>query len=115
MPRDMAVMVEIANSVSRAVTRRIDFLHVPVPKDRIDAAYFKPLADLTGFDDTALYLGLIHHDDREGDLARIHTARSVISRFGVASECGWGRTDPQRVPSLLESHRAAAEFLRRTT
>ena len=95
--------------------RRIDFLHVPVPKDRTDAAYFQPLAGLRGFDDSTLYLGLIHHDDRDGDLARIRAAQAVTPAFGVSSECGWGRTDPGRVPSLLESHRAAAEHLRRAS
>src|SRR5262249_22643067 len=43
MPRDMGVMVEMANNVRGAVRRRIDFLHMPVPKDRTDHAYFKPL------------------------------------------------------------------------
>jgi hypothetical protein len=109
MPRDMGIMVEMADDVCRAVRRRIDFLHMPVPKDRTDAAYFKPLADLRGYDDAQLYLGLIHHDDRGGDQARMRAARTVIPSFGVASECGWGRTDPQRVPSLLDSHRRALE------
>jgi hypothetical protein len=107
MPRDMGVMVGMANAVRQALGRRMDFLHMPVPKDRTDAAYFKPLSALTGFEDTTLYLGLIHHDDRAGDRARIQAARAVVARFGVASECGWGRTDPQRVPGLLESHRVA--------
>jgi hypothetical protein len=35
----------------------------------------------------------------------------VIPDFGVASECGWGRTDPTRLSSLLESHREAADYL----
>jgi hypothetical protein len=104
MPRDTAIMVEMANGVRRALARRIDFLHLPVPKDRTDTAYVKPLADLTGFADTTLYLGLIHHDDRAGDRARVRAARGVVAAFGVASECGWGRTDPHRVPGLLESH-----------
>jgi hypothetical protein len=111
MPRDTAVMVEIANDVRHGLSRSIDFLHMPVPRERTDATYVRPLADLTGFDDTALYLGLVHHDDREGDVARIRAARAVVPTFGVASECGWGRTDPGRVASLLESHRAAARFL----
>ena len=111
MPRDSTVMVEIANDLRRGLSRSIDFLHMPVPRERADAADVRPLADLTGFDDTALYLGLIHHDDREGDVARIRAARGVVPTFGVASECGWGRTDPGRVASLLESHRAAARFL----
>jgi hypothetical protein len=87
---------------------------MPVPRNRTDAAYARPLADLQGFSGTALYLGLIHHDDRAGDLARIEAARAVAGAFGVSSECGWGRTDPAKVPGLLESHRAAAEHLRAT-
>ncbi|PYN27794.1 MAG: hypothetical protein DMD99_01500 [Candidatus Rokuibacteriota bacterium] len=111
MPRDMAVMVEMANDVRRVLGRPIDFLHLPVPKDRTDDAYFRPLAELKGFGDTALYLGLVHHDDQKGDLVRIDAALRFAPGFGVASECGWGRTDPQRVPGLLESHRVAAEAL----
>ena len=58
-----------------------------------------------------LYLGLIHHADDAGDRRRIATARTVMSRFGVATECGWGRTDPARVSGLLDSHRRAVESL----
>jgi methionine synthase II (cobalamin-independent) len=112
MPRDMGVMVGIANGLRRALARRIDFLHMPVPKERTDADYFRPLTGLAGFADTTLYLGLIHHADPAGDRARMAAARAFVDRFGVSSECGWGRTDPQRVPGLLESHRGAAESLR---
>jgi hypothetical protein len=111
MPKDMAVMVEMANGVREALVRRVDFLHMPVPKGRTDADYVRPLADLAGFDECALYLGLIHHDDRAGDRARIEVARDVVDVFGVASECGWGRTDPARVPGLLDSHRAAVQLM----
>jgi hypothetical protein len=112
MPKDTAIMVEIANAVRAELTRRIDFLHLPVPQDRADADYVRPLAGLAGFDDTELYLGLIHHNDRIGDLTRINAARKVVGSFGVASECGWGRTDPTRLSGLLESHRAALERMR---
>jgi hypothetical protein len=103
----MAIMIEMANGVRQAVRRSIDFLHMPVPKERTDTAYFEPLAELRGYDEAMLYLGLIHHDDLQGDRARIDAAYAVIPAFGVSSECGWGRTDPQRVPGLLESHRRA--------
>ncbi len=112
MPKDMAILVEIANGIIDAVTRRLDFLHMPVPKDRTDNAYFRPLAGLKLAAETALQLGLIHHDDRAGDQARIEAARKVAPTFGVAAECGWGRTETQRVPSLLASHRQAVEFMR---
>jgi len=54
---------------------------------------------------------LIHHQDHSGDKQRIATAQKVIPSFGIASECGWGRTDPERVPGLIESHRLAASNL----
>ena len=79
----------------------MDLPHLPVPKDRTDDAYFAPLGDLSLPAETALYLGLIHHADAAGDRARIAAAHKVVSRFGVATECGWGRTDPARVPGLL--------------
>ncbi len=115
MPKDTGILVEIANRIGDAVTRRLDFIHLPVPKDRTDEAYFRPLADLRLGAETVLLLGLIHHDDQAGDQARMAAARQVVSTFGIAAECGWGRTDPERVPGLLTSHRQAVEFLRQQT
>ncbi len=115
MPKDMAILVEIANRIGEAVSRRLDFIHMPVPKDRTDDAYFQPLSDLALPVDTALQLGLIHHDDPDGDRARMAAARKVVPSFGVAAECGWGRTDPQRVPGLLASHRRAVGFMQQPT
>ena len=60
-----------------------------------------------------MILGLIHFGDTDGDAARIAAAREFVPMFGVASECGWGRTDPQRVPGLLTSHRLAVEHMNR--
>ena len=111
MPTDTAILVEIANGIASGLGRRLDFIHLPVPKDRIDNAYYAPLAQLALPGNTDLYLGLVHHDDHDGDVARIKAAHEVVSTFGIASECGWGRTDPERVPGLIESHRMAAESL----
>jgi hypothetical protein len=108
-PKDMAILVELMNGIGAATRRRIDFLHAPVPKPRSDDTYFSPLSNWRRRPETRLYLGLIHFDDRAGDAARIAAARRVIADFGIASECGWGRTDPSRLPGLLASHRLAAE------
>jgi hypothetical protein len=110
-PKDMAILVELMNGIGRAVGRPIDFVHVPVPKPRTDDAYFAPLAEWRRRPETRLFLGLLHHDDVDGDRARIEAARRVIDDFGVASECGWGRGDPARLTGLLAGHRAAAEAL----
>ena len=109
MPRDTGILVELMNGIVDGVRRQVDFLHIPVPGERSDPAYFTPLRNFRA--DTRLYLGLIHHDDEEGDLERIRVARQFVDDFGVGTECGWGRTDPKRVPGLLASHRKAAEAL----
>jgi hypothetical protein len=111
MPRDTAILAEIARAIFAGVRRPVNFLHLPVPKDREDPAYFAPLADLGLPARTRLYLGLIHHDDGAGDRRRLDAARRVVPTFGVATECGWGRADPARVDGFLESHRAAIEYL----
>lgn len=111
MPRDMGILVEIANGIAARLDRRLDFIHMPVPQDRADREYFSPLDALHLAVDTELILGLVHHDDVAGDRARINAARAFVGSFGVASECGWGRTDPARVPGLLDSHRRAVEYI----
>jgi len=77
----------------------------------VKAPYHAPLAELMLPADTELYLGLIHHDDHEGDRMRITAAHNVVPKFGIASECGWGRTKSERVPGLISSHRLAAQNL----
>ncbi|MEO8715752.1 MAG: hypothetical protein ABI369_12130 [Acetobacteraceae bacterium] len=111
-PRDAAILVEMMNGIETAVRRRIDFMHIPVPKDRDDDAYFAPLRDWKRGEGTRLYVGLIHHDDEAGDRRRIAAVKRVVPEFGIASECGWGRGDPARLPGLLRSHRHAAAGLR---
>ncbi|MCI0901234.1 MAG: hypothetical protein J4N70_09935, partial [Chloroflexi bacterium] len=71
--------------------------------------YFEPLRSLTVAANTEVMLGLIHFDDAQGDAARIATASDYLTSFGVATECGWGRTDPARIIGLLESHVRAVQ------
>ncbi len=113
MPKDAAIMVELTQGLLARLRRPMDFLHIPVPKDRMDNAYYAPLAGLSLPAEAALYLGLIHHADPRGDRARIDAAGKVKPRFGVATECGWGRTDPARVPALLAAHRRVMEGVTR--
>ena len=111
MPKDMEILAEIANGISAGLERRLDFIHMPVPQDRTDAAYFRPLQGMNLQDDTEVILGLVHYDDEEGDCDRIDAALRFLDSFGVATECGWGRTDPDRVSGLLVSHRLAVDYL----
>ena len=108
-PKDAAILVEMLEGVAAATKRRIDFFHIPVPKERTDDAFYAPLRDWKRPAGTELYLGLLHHADEAGDKARIGVAKKFIDDFGLSAECGWGRTEPGRLPGLLRSHRVAAE------
>jgi hypothetical protein len=110
-PRDAAILVEMLTGIAGATGRPINFFHIPVPKGRTDDAYYAPLKAWRRPAGTGLYLGLLHHDDEAGDKARIAVARRFVGDFGLSAECGWGRTEPGRLPGLLKGHRVAAEAL----
>jgi hypothetical protein len=108
-PKDMGIMVEMTNALCARVARPIQFVHMPVPKERSDDAYFAPLDHLRLKPATELYLGLVHRDDATGDKARLAAARRHCRVDGVATECGMARGDPARFPALLAAHVKAAE------
>jgi hypothetical protein len=104
-PEDLGICVSTANAISNGVTRKIDFFHVPVPVDRDDDLYFAPLDTLAIGVDMLMYLGLIHGaDGAEGAVRRIAAAQKHLDRFGLSTECGWGRMDTDEVVPLLELH-----------
>ena len=103
MPTDLANAVEMIHGILAGLGRSLQFVHVPAPRHRDDAAYYAPLAGLGLPEGCELYLGVIHHDDREGDRRRIAAASQSVTEFGIATECGWGRGDPTRAPGLLDS------------
>jgi hypothetical protein len=109
-PSDAGIMVEIVNAVAAGVRRPIQFFHLPVPKGRVDDAYFAPLEKLKLPPQTALYLGLIHYNDAEGDAKRLAAARRHARIDGVGTECGMARGDPARLPELLAAHARAAQL-----
>ncbi|MDE0725555.1 MAG: hypothetical protein OSB82_03640 [Alphaproteobacteria bacterium] len=111
MPKDGAILAELSNAILDRVGRNVDFLHLPVPQDRDDETYFAPLGDIKLGAATKLYLGLIHYQDASGDQARMRAAAKVCRNFGIATECGWGRADPERLDGLLEAHTAAVKVL----
>jgi ubiquinone/menaquinone biosynthesis C-methylase UbiE len=108
-PADAGKLVQIAGALAGSLGRPLNWIHMPVPRDRDDEAYFEPLADLRLGAETELYLGLVHlTDGEEGAKRRIRAAERHARRFGVATECGWGRRAPSTVPALVELHRAVS-------
>ena len=110
-PPSLAVSVEITNAIAATVRRPIGWVHMPVPRDRNDDAYFAPLHDLQMHPETKLYLGLVHHTDGvEGTRKRMETASRYVSAYGIATECGWGRRPKETLPALLRIHAEAADL-----
>lgn len=104
-PKDMGLMVGLANKIITRSPRSVAFVHMPVPIDRDDDAYFAPLTDLKQPADCKLYLGLVHLEDGEaGTQSRIATASKFARDFGVATECGMGREPLDQAAQLLSIH-----------
>jgi hypothetical protein len=110
-PVDMADMVDMAGRLDARVTRPINLVHMPVPRNRDDDAYFRPLRRLRLRPETELALGLVHHTDGiEGTTRRMATARKYVRHFAIGTECGFGRRDPATIPELLRVHAQAADL-----
>lgn len=110
-PKDTGLLVRFANELTAAIGRPVAWVHMPVPRDRDDAAYFAPLRDLRLPAGTELYLGLVHMTDGvSGAMRRLDAARAVVADFGIATECGFGRRPPETVPGLLALHREVAHL-----
>lgn len=109
-PADLSTCVNYANGIAAASPRPLNFIHMPVPRDRGDAAYFAPLVALSLPAETELYLGLVHFTDGvEGTAMRLAAASGYVGGFGIATECGFGRRDPATIPPLLDIHAAVAD------
>jgi ubiquinone/menaquinone biosynthesis C-methylase UbiE len=105
VPADLGRMVEVANALAASLDRPVNWVHVPLARERADAAFAAPLRELRLHPETELYLGVLHLG--EGDEAarlRVDAAHELVGDFGVATPCGWGRLPPRLVPELLGAH-----------
>jgi hypothetical protein len=110
-PTDMQDMVDMATRLNALVKRPIALIHMPVPRNRSDDAYFAPLKNLKLRPETQLALGLVHHTGGlDGTARRMAAARKHAKDFAIGTECGFGRRDPTTIPELLRIHAEAAEL-----
>lgn len=108
-PEDTSKLVEVANGIAAGLKRSLNWISMPVPRNRSDDAYFAPLKNLQLHPETELYLGLVHLTDGvEGTRRRIEAAQRVVAEFGVATECGFGRRPSDTIPELLRIHSEVA-------
>ncbi|MGZ5836091.1 MAG: hypothetical protein ACXWJ5_07775, partial [Xanthobacteraceae bacterium] len=110
-PDDTGLMVALANSILSVVKRKPTWIHMPVPQNRADDAYFSPLRDLKLPAGTEFYLGLVHlGDGLPGTKARMATAKKYAPYFGVGWECGLRAFQESAIPDLLTLLKQAADL-----
>lgn len=108
-PVDTGTCVQLASAIVATCPRPVNWIHLPVPRERDDDAYFAPLSDLKLGPETELVLGLVHHTGGvDATTRRMETAHRHVKDFGIATECGFGRRDPETIAELLRIHAAAA-------
>jgi hypothetical protein len=113
-PIDMGDMVGVMNDVIASLQRSVEFVHMPVPVDRTDDAYFAPLTTLKRPRTMEFYLGLAHDGDGvAGALKRAAAAGKAISDFGISTECGLGMRKPDNIRQLLQIQADAAREIDR--
>ena len=110
-PIDLSKAVSLANLIIASAGRPINWIHVPVPIDRDDAAYFAPLQGLERTPGMELYLGVVHAKNGvQGTLRRMKAASAFAKDFGIATECGIGRArTPELVREIMSVHAGAAQ------
>jgi hypothetical protein len=109
-PTDMSDMTDMANRLTRASKRPINLIHMPVPRDRSDDAYFAPLKGLALAPQTQIALGLVHlTGGLDGIRQRMATAHRHLGNFAIATECGFGRRPPETISALIQLHADAAK------
>src|SRR5688500_13848678 len=111
--RDMGRMVEIANALAAGLERPLNWVHMPLARDSVDAEFARPLRELRLQPQTELYLGVLYPEDAEEETRRrIAVAAGFASDFGLATPCGWGRLPSGRVGELIAAHLAFSRPIR---
>lgn len=115
-PDDLGVIAERGIALLENSSRPVQYFHLPVPVSAMGKleAFYEPLKALLrrlGEHGTELYLGVAQANELEGTRKRIEAAERVLGDFpfGVATECGWGRTPREEIGSILEILKLVSE------
>lgn len=105
-PHSLLAVTDRALAMLSRTSHKIAYFHCPVPLSAMPylTAYLAPLQVLYPAlldHGCELYLGLVHAGDLEGTRARIEEAQKVAPEFGIATECGLGRTPADHFEDLM--------------
>jgi hypothetical protein len=112
---DTELMTQFFNAIRSRTARRIDWLHIPVPRQHRHADYFTPLRQLQREQGTELYLGLLHlNDGIELTRRKLQIAEQCVGPVGIGAACGLNPfvsgIPAERLPEVIDYHRRIAEL-----
>lgn len=111
-PESLATQVRMSNAVAAGARRGVSWLSFTVPQDRSDTAYFASLADLDVPADTELFFALVaYHPNAQEPGTTTEQVRVIDDHlgsreWGVCTECGMARAEPEEIAGLLDQHRS---------
>lgn len=110
-PDSLELQVRIANGTDSMVHRTVNWYSFTVPQDQREPAFFAPLRNLRAGEETELYFALVpYHPTQQqpgttGEQVRLIDECLGRDAWGICTECGMARAEPEEVPVLLDQHR----------
>lgn len=110
-PESLELQVQVANGVSAAALRLVNWFSFTVPQYQREASFFAPLRDLRTGEGTELYFALVPYHPAEqepgttGEQVRLVDQYLGQQGWGICTECGMARAEPDEIPVLLDQHR----------
>ena len=110
-PPSLAVSSRDEQRAGSVVKRPIAWMHMPIPRDRNDDAYFAPLTGLKLHPETASTWASCTTPTASRARRSVSRRRtSTVGDYGIATECGWGRRPPETLPELIQIRQEVADL-----
>lgn len=105
-PTSLQAVTDRTLAILARTPHKIAYSHFPVPQSAMArlSKYLSPLTVLYPAlqkHGCELYFGVARFGDLEGTQKRIEEAKKFAPEFGVATECGWGRTPPEEIEETM--------------
>jgi hypothetical protein len=110
-PESLELQVRVANALKSAAHRTVDWFAFTVPQYQREPSFFAPLRNLQADDATELYFALVpYHPAQQqpgttGEQVRLIDEYLGRDTWGICTECGMARAEPEEIPVLLDQHR----------
>jgi len=110
-PESVETQVRVVNAVTERASRPIDWFAFTVPQYQRDPGYFAPLGDLRAASASELYFALVPYHPEKQEPGTTEAQIALVDAqlggrpWGICTECGMARAEPEEIPGLLDLHR----------